>query len=158
LAIGRAIVALLIGGAMAALTTLPPTTTALPTIVNPGTIFPAGEAPGWRFADAAFIDGLPRAMFPDVPTLAGFDDPGFSGLLAVGGAEVLQAVPRPLTRDEAIRDTAPPLQRYDAGELGVFDAASGQSLADHSVTIGGFSAGSRTTFRFAGQVGADQND
>ena len=160
MALARVAAALVAAAAVpaAAVTLLPGIGPAWPAVANPSGLFPGGEAPGWRFADLTFVDGMARAEHPDVPSLAGFDDPECTGLLAVGGAEVFAVVPRPLTRDEAIRDVGPSVPQFGVAALGVFDAASGQSLADHSFTIGGFSATGQTTFRFAGQVGADESD
>lgn len=151
--------ALLSGTAAVAMTELPPLATALPPLVTPGTAFAAGEAPGWRFADTSFVDAVSRDPAPDIASLHGFDDDAATALLGCGTIEqMLLLEPRVPGRDEAIRTAALPLPEFDALALGAFDAASGQSLADHSLTLGGITVGRNYTVKFAGQVGADEND
>ena len=145
-------------GAALALTMLGPLSAALPPAVAPGTAFPASIAPGWRFAQADFVDPGYRDTDPTAP-FPGYDASYTAPPLAIGTlAEVAAVPPRLPSRVEAIASLDPAHGGFDAAALGVFDIASAQSFRNQSVTLGGVGSGQRLTFKFAGQVGADDGD
>ncbi len=146
-------------GTVLALTDLGSLSPALPPAVVPNMGFAGDTAPGWSFAEAAFVDPGYRDPDPALPSLHGYDASFSAPLLAIGSlAEVMAVPPRPLGRDEMIADLKPAYGGLDAAALGVFDIANAQSFTNHSVTLGGGEYGRRLTFKFAGQVGSSNDD
>ena len=106
-------------------------------------------ADGWHFNEDRFVDdGSTDDWHPATPSLRGFHDATYAGLLGFG-ADALPA----LTWAQAIRPVRLPTDRpdrllLDAAALGAFDTASAQNFSSNSVAFG------ELTFKFAGQIGA----
>ncbi len=144
-------------GAAWALTDFGPLSAALPPPVAPGSGFAGNVASGWRFAQTDFVDPGYRDPDPAMPTLRGYQASFTAAPLAVGTiAEVIMVQPHSLSQAEAIADLDVAHGGLDAAALGVFNIASAQNFSNNSLTIGG--SGQRMTFKFAGQVGANNDE
>lgn len=156
---GLAILLALPAGAALAVTDLGALSTTLPPAVAPGMGFSGDSAPGWRFAQAAFIDAGHRYPDPAMPSLHGYKASFTAPPLAVGTLAQVAAVPPRLPRfDEMIAALDPGHGGIDAAALGVFDLATAQDFTNRSVTLRGGAFGRQLTFKFAGQVGSSSDD
>lgn len=144
-------------GAALALTDLGSFSAALPPAAAPGLGFAGGVAPGWSFAQVDFVDPGYRDPDPALPSLHGYDPNFAAPPLAIGTlAEVAAVAPRARGIEESIASLDVARGGLDAAALGVFNIANVQNFTDNSFSFGG--EGQRLTFRFAGQVGTDNDD